>query len=136
MRIDDRVREAHLSHFCPGGLGLPVAAAGPVGPQDVPEGGAERWPGSDDHRLSVAEGTCGRCGHPLAAGQDVRRRLNGVTVHATCRPVDNSKKRGTASDNVGPLLLSWRQHGPHDAVGAVPWCRVRCDNSKKRAQRS
>ncbi len=31
MRIDERVREAHLNHFCPGGASFPVTDSGPVG---------------------------------------------------------------------------------------------------------
>jgi hypothetical protein len=31
MRIDERVREAHLDHFCSGGAGFPVTTSRPVG---------------------------------------------------------------------------------------------------------
>ncbi len=32
MRIDEKVREAHLEHFCPGGLGFPAGTARPAWP--------------------------------------------------------------------------------------------------------
>lgn len=84
MRIDDRVREAHLSHFCPGGLGVPVTGSGPVA---VGASGGASGRADPDHDLRAEPGdSCGRCGRPLGAGQDVRRRLSGVAVHATCRP--------------------------------------------------
>jgi hypothetical protein len=41
MRIDEKVRDAHLEHFCPGGLGLAVTTsrpAWPVQPGDAPAG--------------------------------------------------------------------------------------------------
>ena len=30
MRIDEKVRDAHLEHFCPGGLGLAVTSSRPA----------------------------------------------------------------------------------------------------------
>ena len=32
MRIDEKVRDAHLEHFCPGGLGLAVTTPRPAWP--------------------------------------------------------------------------------------------------------
>jgi len=32
MRIDEKVRDAHLEHFCPGGLGLAVTTSRPAWP--------------------------------------------------------------------------------------------------------
>jgi hypothetical protein len=41
MRINEKVREAHLEHFCPGGLGFPAGTARPA------------WPGQQDAAASV-----------------------------------------------------------------------------------
>lgn len=86
MDIDDRVRDAHLSHYCPGGLGVPVTSSGPVGLPDgaVTDVGSE--PEADTNRLRADGETCGRCGKLLTPGQDVRRRLDGQLVHETCPP--------------------------------------------------
>jgi hypothetical protein len=73
------VRDAHLSHFCPGGLGVPVTSSGAVGLPDAAEDA-----GREDNRLPACGEACGRCGSPLVTGQDVRRRLSGDVVHATC----------------------------------------------------
>jgi hypothetical protein len=81
MRIDDGVREAHLSHYCPGGLGVPVSGSGPVGLADATDALASS---ADDHMLRAEDGLCGRCGQLVRAGQDARRRLSGELVHATC----------------------------------------------------
>jgi hypothetical protein len=80
MRIDEKVREAHLEHFCPGGLGFPAGTARPA------------WPGQKDAAARDLDGTaarpagrrCGRCGRPVAPGQDVRRRADGTWVHESC----------------------------------------------------
>ena len=80
MRIDEKVREAHLEHFCPGGLGFPAGTARPA------------WPGQQDVAARGLDGTaaraagqrCGRCGLPVAPGQDVRRRVGGSWVHESC----------------------------------------------------
>ena len=42
MRIDEKVRDAHLEHFCPGGLGLAVTTPRPA------------WPGRDQPRRAPA----------------------------------------------------------------------------------
>jgi hypothetical protein len=86
MRIDDRVREAHLTHYCPGGMGVPVSSSGTVGlpsgqPDSAPAGDA-----ADANRLQAPGETCERCGQLLLAGQDVRRRPTGELVHGTCPP--------------------------------------------------
>jgi hypothetical protein len=80
MWIDEKVRDAHLEHFCPGGLGLAVTTSRPD------------WPGRRDAVPSALDGNaaraagrcCGRCGQPIAPGQDVRRRVNGTWVHESC----------------------------------------------------
>jgi hypothetical protein len=80
VQIDERVRDAHLTHFCPGGAGLPVTSSRLVGlgpPAAVPTG-------LDDNAARAAGRQCGRCGQPIAAGQDVRRRVSGTWVHETC----------------------------------------------------
>ena len=80
MRIDEKVRDAHLEHFCPGGLGLAVTTSRPD------------WPGRHDAAPSALDGNaaraagqrCGRCRQPMAPGQDVRRRVSGTWVHESC----------------------------------------------------
>jgi len=82
MRIDEKVRDAHLEHFCPGGLGLAVTTSRPA------------WPGKHDAAPPTPDGSgnaaraagqrCGRCGRPTAPGQDVRRRVSGTWVHESC----------------------------------------------------
>ena len=79
MAIDDGVREAHLSHYCPGGLGVPVTASGPVGLPDRAPGDADAVDGG-----FRADGDCARCGLPLATGQSMRRTADGSVVHETC----------------------------------------------------
>jgi hypothetical protein len=80
--IGERVREAHLEHFCPGGAGLPVTSSRPIGldPGDVtaqvPDSAGAYGP--DRH--------CGRCGQPIGPGQDARRRVSGIWVHENCPP--------------------------------------------------
>jgi len=81
MRIDERVREAHLSHFCPGGASFPVTDSRPLGLGPDP---APPAPGGTPARAAGAGHRCGRCGAPIAAGQDARRRASGAWVHETC----------------------------------------------------
>jgi hypothetical protein len=84
MRIDDRVREAHLSHYCPGGMGLPTSASDANG---LPSGEADTDDlAEEDNQLQAAGETCERCGMLVRPGQDVRRRLTGALVHGTCPP--------------------------------------------------
>ena len=79
--VGERVRQAHLDHFCPGGAGVPVTGSGPIGLSlpAVPAG----W---DDHSARAAGQGCGRCGGPIAPGQDARRRASGTWVHEACPP--------------------------------------------------
>jgi hypothetical protein len=80
MQIDDRVRAAHLEHFCPGGVGVPVTSSRPVGlgledtAAPAPDGNAARPVGQ----------RCERCGRLIAPGQDARRRVTGPWVHESC----------------------------------------------------
>jgi hypothetical protein len=80
MQIDERVREAHLEHFCPGGVGVPVTSSRPVGlgledtAAAAPDGNAARPVGQ----------RCERCGRLIAPGQDARRRVTGPWVHENC----------------------------------------------------
>jgi len=78
--IGERVVQAHLQHFCPGGLGFPVTGSLPAGPglaDDVPadwEGNAARAAGQ----------RCDRCERPITPTQDARRRARGTWVHEAC----------------------------------------------------
>jgi hypothetical protein len=82
MEIDERVREAHLSHFCPGGASFPVTDSRPIGlgpgRAAAPEGALNGAP------AGAAGSNCGRCGQPIAAGQDARRQASGAWVHENC----------------------------------------------------
>jgi hypothetical protein len=96
MRIDERVREVHLSHFCPGGVGVPVTTSGPVGLDTTRAAGPQ--PALDAAGARVAGRPCGRCGQPIMPGQDARRRAAGAGdardshdagetwVHESCPP--------------------------------------------------
>ncbi len=78
--IGERVRQAHLDHFCPGGAGVPVTGSGPIGlglPAAVPGG----W---DDHRARAPGQRCGRCRELIGPGEDARRRAGGGWVHEAC----------------------------------------------------
>jgi len=75
------VREAHLSHFCPGGAGFPVTTSRPIG-LDLEE--AAPPPALDGTLVGAAGHECGRCVRPIGAGQDARRRVSGAWVHANC----------------------------------------------------
>jgi len=80
MRIDEKVRDAHLEHFCPGGLGLAVTTSHLAwpGPRDAAPAGL------DGNAVRAAGQRCGRCGLPMTQGQDVRRHVSGTWVHETC----------------------------------------------------
>jgi hypothetical protein len=80
MRIDEKVRDAHLEHFCPGGMGLAVTTSRPAWP-----GRPRAAPAAPGGNAARAGGQrCGRCGQPMAPGQDVRRRAGGTWVHESC----------------------------------------------------
>jgi hypothetical protein len=79
--IEERVREAHLNHFCPGGASFPVTDSSPIGldpGQDAPARALTSTP------ARAAGSRCGRCGRPIAAGQDARRQVSGTWVHENC----------------------------------------------------
>jgi hypothetical protein len=75
------VREAHLSHFCPGGASFPVTDSRPIGLDPGQAAPAQALSGVPPR---AAESGCGRCGQPIAAGQDARRRASGAWVHESC----------------------------------------------------
>jgi hypothetical protein len=81
MDIDDRVREAHLSHFCPGGASFPVTDSRPIG---LGQGEAAPAQALNGTPARAAGSHCARCGQPIAAGQDTRRRATGAWVHESC----------------------------------------------------
>jgi hypothetical protein len=78
--IGERVTQAHLDHFCPGGAGLPVVGSGPIG-LSLP--GADPA-GYDGNSARAAGRRCGRCAEPITPRQDVRRRADGTWAHETC----------------------------------------------------
>ncbi|HSS88800.1 MAG TPA: hypothetical protein VLL69_05755 [Streptosporangiaceae bacterium] len=82
MRIDEKVRDAHLEHFCPGGLGLAVTTPRPAWPGRP--GAAPPMLDGSGNAARAAGQRCGRCGLPVAPGQDVRRRVSGTWVHESC----------------------------------------------------
>jgi len=81
MEIDERVREAHLSHFCPGGASFPVTDSRPIG---LGQGQAAPAQALNSTPARAAGSDCGRCGQPIAAGQDTRRQATGAWVHENC----------------------------------------------------
>ena len=81
MEIDERVREAHSAISAPGGAGFPVTTSRPIG-LDLEE--AAPPPALDGTLTGAAGNECGRCGRPIRAGEDARRRVTGAWVHETC----------------------------------------------------
>jgi len=80
----ERVIQAHLDHFCPGGAGVPLTGSGPIGlgpDSDDPAGGPA---GLDTNAVRAAGQHCGRCGQSITARQDTRRRIGGTWVHEAC----------------------------------------------------
>jgi hypothetical protein len=78
--VGERVVQAHLRHFCPGGLGFPVTGSLPTW-----LGLAGRAPvGWEDNSARAAGLRCDRCGRPITPAQDVRRRADGAWVHDLC----------------------------------------------------
>jgi hypothetical protein len=80
VRIDDRVREAHLNHYCPGGASLPVTTSRPIG-LDLEQAAP---PPALEAAARAGGQVCGRCDRLIAAGQDARRRASGGWVHEQC----------------------------------------------------
>ena len=80
VEIDERVREAHLSHFCPGGASFPVTTSRPIG-LDLE---AAAPPALDGTPTDASGHECSRCGQPIQEGQDARRRVSGAWVHEAC----------------------------------------------------
>ena len=80
--IGERVTQAHLDHFCPGGAGLPVTDSGPIGLGPV----ADLPAGYEDNGARRATQRCARCGNSITPVQDARRRVTGTWVHETCPP--------------------------------------------------
>jgi len=82
MRIDEKVRDAHLNHFCPGGIGFPVKDSRPIGLDLEAAAGPPSAVGAPAARVNGRR--CGRCDRPITAGQDARRRAGGAWVHESC----------------------------------------------------
>ena len=80
--IGERVTQAHLDHFCPGGAGLPVTDSGPIGLGPVGDPPA----GTEVKAARRASPSCARCGASITPAQDARRRITGIWVHETCPP--------------------------------------------------
>ncbi|HXW46720.1 MAG TPA: hypothetical protein VEL03_18160 [Streptosporangiaceae bacterium] len=78
--IGARVRAAHLDHFCPGGLGLPVTTLRPAGLSQA----EPARPVPDSIGAGAAGELCERCGMLIAPGQDARRRASGSWAHESC----------------------------------------------------
>jgi hypothetical protein len=83
-RIGERVREVHLSHFCPGGAGFPVTSPNSAGVDLEARFVNQPGPGGSAYSARADGEACGRCGHPVAAGQDVRRGASGTWMHESC----------------------------------------------------
>jgi len=80
--VSERVFQAHLEHYCPGGAGVPVTGSGPIG-LSLPAGSDARA-GWADNAACAAGHRCERCGQPIAARQDARKRADGAWVHESC----------------------------------------------------
>jgi hypothetical protein len=80
--IGERVTQAHLDHFCPGGAGLPVTDSGPIGLGPV----GDPPLGSEANTARSASEPCARCQNPITPAQDARRRVTGAWVHEACPP--------------------------------------------------
>ena len=78
--IGERVTQAHLDHFCPGGIGLPVTDSGPIGLGPV----GDPVTGSEANAARPATQPGARCGNPITPAQDARRRITGGWVHESC----------------------------------------------------
>ena len=93
--IGERVRQAHLEHFCPGGAGLPVTDSGPIGLSWV----AANPAGWEANAARAAGQRCGRCGQPVTGRQDARKRASGS---GSTRPAPT----GQALEAVPPLPVT------------------------------
>jgi len=82
--IGRRVREVHLSQYCPGGLGFPAGSPSTATAAATGQVPGE-WPDSAGHAAQAAGEICGRCGDGITGGQAVRRRASGDWVHEVCR---------------------------------------------------
>ena len=80
MQIDERVRQAHLDHYCPGGVGVPLKDSRPIGLGTYEDAAAE----PAGHAARAPGERCGRCEGAITPGQDVRRRVGGSWVHENC----------------------------------------------------
>ena len=78
--IGERVVQAHLQHFCPGGLGIPLTGSLPVG-LGLTDRAAVGW---EDNAARAAGQCCDRCGRPITPTQDARRRASKTWVHEAC----------------------------------------------------
>ncbi|MGD0377779.1 MAG: hypothetical protein ABSB01_24780 [Streptosporangiaceae bacterium] len=88
MRIGERVRAAHLSNHCPGGLGFPVTSSASSGADaDNAHAASRSWLIVTDHEARAAGEICARCRQEISARQNVRSRGDGNWVHETCPPV-------------------------------------------------
>lgn len=81
MGIGQRVREVHLSQYCPGGLGFPAGSPRTAAGSDLASG---EGPATSEHAAQAAGETCGRCGDAITGGEAVRRRAGGDWIHETC----------------------------------------------------
>ncbi len=85
MGIGERVRDAHLRHFCPGGAGFPVASPNSAC-VDLDQAPFLRLPrpGPDTRSARATGEICGRCGLRVAATEAVRRSARGPWLHENC----------------------------------------------------
>jgi hypothetical protein len=83
-RIGTRVREVHLSHFCPGGAGFPVTSPSSAGVDLETRFSKQPGPAGPGHSPRADGEACGRCGQPLTADEDVRRSASGRWLHESC----------------------------------------------------
>jgi|CZKT01.1.fsa_nt_gi hypothetical protein len=87
MRIGERVRAAHLSNHCPGGLGFPVTSSGALRAAAARALARESWLTGEDHAARAGGAVCARCQQLIAPDQNVRCRRSGDWVHESCPPV-------------------------------------------------
>ena len=86
MRIGERVREAHLSNHCPGGLGFPITSWHRAD-ADNAQGARNSLLAVEDHQARAAGAVCARCHEIIAASQNARCRGDGGWVHESCPPL-------------------------------------------------